>query len=174
MVQDAGSAREVKTFVSSARKEQAMLPLLKEPQWELTWPESLHRFRREMDNWFGRFLTNGGGEERNWFALPVNVAESENAFEVSVDLPGFKADEVNVELHDGVLNITGERRHESQEEGKTWHRVERRYGQFQRSVNLGHDVDANKVQAHYKDGVLNVTVPKSEASKPKKISVKAE
>lgn len=150
-----------------------MLPILKEPQWELTWPESYHRFRREMDNWFGRFLGNGG-EERNFFALPVNVSETEHAFEVSVDLPGFKSEEVNVEFHDGVLDITGERKHESQDEGKTWHRVERRFGQFRRSITLGHDVDAEKVQAHYKDGVLNVTVPKSEASKPRKIAVKAE
>ncbi|MEX0718004.1 MAG: Hsp20/alpha crystallin family protein [Planctomycetaceae bacterium] len=107
-----------------------------------------------------------------WFAPECNLAESETEYEVTLDLPGLKPDDFNVELQHGDLWITGERKHEAEQKGKTWHRVERQYGQFRKMIRLGEDVDPEGIDAQYRDGVLRITVPKTEISKPKKIAVK--
>jgi len=122
-----------------------------------------------------RLMQNLGdwdGGEPGYFVPRINVLETSNGYEVSVDLPGMKADEFNVELREGQLWITGERHHEAAESGKTFHRIERSFGKFRRVIALGSDVDASKVEAQYQDGVLVVTVPKAETVLPKRIHVK--
>jgi HSP20 family protein len=133
--------------------------------------------RREMDNLFDRIWTDGGND-RNWNSLEVfnpqaNIAETENTYEVSLELPGMKPEEVTVELKDGQLWISGEKKEEHEENDKRYHSIERRYGRFQRVMNLGGAVDEEHIDASFKDGVLTVTVPKSEAAKPKRIEVKS-
>lgn len=126
-------------------------------------------FRRE----FGRFAEGLFDDAAGaLFAPRVNFVETETGYEITADLPGMKPEDVHVEFRDGHLWITGERTDETQEEGKTYHRVERRYGQFRRVVALGNEVDADKVVAKYKDGVLTIDVPKIAAVQPKKIEVK--
>ncbi|MBP85153.1 MAG: heat-shock protein [Planctomycetaceae bacterium] len=106
------------------------------------------------------------------FAPRVNIAETESGYEVIGDLPGMKPEDVNVEFRDGHLWITGERKDETEEEGKTFHRVERRFGQFRRIISLGNEVDGDKIEASYKDGVLTIHIPKVAAVQPKRIEVK--
>ncbi len=133
-------------------------------------------FRREMDQLFNRFFEGENGGETNQvstWAPRLNLSETESAYEVSVDLPGLTPDAVNVELRHGDLWITGERRGESDEKGRTWHRVECNSGQFRRAVRLGDDVDPGNVQAEYRDGVLHITVPKSETARTKRIEIKS-
>jgi HSP20 family protein len=126
-----------------------------------------------MDHFMERFMgPDDGGTVSQFFAPETNLAETENAYEITVDLPGLKPDDFNLEFNDGQLWITGERKQEKEEKSKTYHRVERSYGQFRRGVSLGPDVDAEKIDASYKDGVLTVIVPKAEAAHPKKIEVK--
>ena len=103
----------------------------------------------------------------------ANVAETDAGYDVSVDLPGLKPEDFNVELRHGDLWISGERSEEREESGRTWHRVERHFGQFRRVIRLGDDVNPEGVDAEYKDGVLRVHIPKSEAAKSRKIEVKA-
>lgn len=133
-------------------------------------------FRKEMDDLMGRFFTGDNGGEvsqmANW-SPRLNLSETEGQYEISLDLPGVKPDEVNVELRHGDLWITGTRQGESEEQDKTWHRVERYYGQFRRVIRLGDDVDADNVDAEYKDGVLHVTVPKTAEAQAKKITIKS-
>jgi HSP20 family protein len=131
-------------------------------------------FRREVDSLMDRFFQgeNGGGELALW-SPRVNVAETDEQYQVEVDLPGLKPEEFHVELRHGDLWITGDRKHESEEKGKTWHRVERFVGEFRRVIRLGDDVDPENVDAEYHDGVLHITVGKSEAAKTKRIEVKA-
>ena len=135
----------------------------------------LDDFRKEMDQLFHRF---GGGEDggemapAQW-APRLNVSETDTEYEVVVDLPGLKPEEVSVELRQGDLWVTGERKSETEQKGKTWHRVERSYGQFRRVVRLGDDVAPDKVTAEYKDGVLQIVVPKAEQAKTKKIEIKS-
>ena len=101
----------------------------------------------------------------------ANLAETESAYELSVDLPGIDANDVTVELNDGNLIVAGERKSESEEDSKTFHRVERRYGKFRRVLAIPSPVDENQITAEYKDGVLHVVLPKSEKVKVKKIVV---
>ena len=130
-------------------------------------------FRREFDQVVSRFF-NGADEQGVAFWTPrTDLAETESGYDVSLDLPGLKPDEFDVELRHGDLWITGRRHDEHEESGKTWHRVERHNGQFRRVIRLGDDVNPEGVNAEYKDGVLRIHVPKSEAAKSRKIEVKA-
>ena len=115
--------------------------------------------------------TNGGAKE--WYSPHLNVVESESGYEISLDVPGLKSEEFNIEFKDGQLWVTGERKTHKEEEGKTYHRVERRFGSFRRVVSLPVDVSADKIEAAYQDGVLTVSVPKSPTAMPRKISVKS-
>lgn len=141
--------------------------------WKNRLPGLFDDFEREMSTLMSRFGNLGGGAElRSEFGPMANIAESDTEYEVTVDLPGLTPDEINVEFKHGDLWITGERKQESEEEGKRYHRVERRYGQFQRVLPLGDDVDAEHVDAQYKDGVLRLVIPKTETSQTKRITVK--
>jgi len=142
--------------------------------WDVETPRLFDDFRREMNqlvsNFFGR---EDGGREGAWFTPRTNIAETDKSYELTLDLPGMKPDEFDIELKEGQLWVTGERKQEKEEKGKTFHRIERQHGQFRRIIPLDLPVDADKVEAEYKDGVLHVTVPKSETAKPKRIEVKA-
>ena len=133
----------------------------------------LDMFCREMDDFVGRI-----GDVENWkeemsgFVPRTNVAESDTGYELSLDVPGMSAGDFSIELHEGRLTITGERKPEPQEEGKKYHCLERVHGKFRRSFNLGQDVDANNVAAEYADGVLRVNVAKTVKAQPTKIEVK--
>lgn len=104
------------------------------------------------------------------FTPYANLAETEKGFELTLDLPGIQADEVSVELNDDQLTVSGERKADS-EEGKTYHRMERRYGKFRRVLSIPAPVNEDAITADYRDGVLTVLLPKSEKVKPKKISI---
>jgi HSP20 family protein len=135
-------------------------------------PRIFESFRHEMDRLMDRFFHTDGGEV-GWFSPRTNLAETESCYEVSLDLPGMKAEDVNIELRDNELWITGERKEEKEEKGKAYHRIERQYGQFRRVIPLATPVEGDKVSAEYKDGVLRITVPKSEKARPKRIEVKS-
>ncbi len=131
--------------------------------------------RREMDNLLTRFFTGEDGGEASQIAVwapRLNLSETDKEYEVTVDLPGMKPEDIQIELRQGDLWITGERKAETEEKGKTWHRVERFYGQFRRVVRLGDDVDPENVEAEYKDGVLKITVPKAPTAQTKRIEIK--
>jgi HSP20 family protein len=106
------------------------------------------------------------------WAPAVDIQETDNEFAVKADLPDVKKEDVKVELADGVLTIEGERKQEKEEKGKKFHRVERQYGQFIRRFALPTEVDAAKVKADFKDGVLNVHLPKSPNGKQKTVEIK--
>src|SRR5687767_2515515 len=148
----------------------SMIPLI---PWTRRVSESFGRLENEMANFMDRFF---GGEER-WgdgpreFNPRMDLVETEGGFEISVELPGMKAEDFHVEFRDGALWVSGERKEATEEKGKTFHRVERHFGHFHRMIPLPGTVDEDNVQASYKDGVLAIYVPKSEAAKPKQISV---
>jgi HSP20 family protein len=111
-----------------------------------------------------------------WGAAPVpkvDVAETEDSVHVTAELPGMKEDDIDVTLSDGNLVIRGEKKAEKEDKQKNYYRVERSYGSFQRSIPLPAEVDDQKVDASFKDGVLNIILPKVAPSKSgKKITVK--
>jgi HSP20 family protein len=126
---------------------------------------------------FGR-LTNLQDELDRLFESPLrawapvlDVREDADNFVIRAELPGLKREEIDVSLQDDTLVISGERKVEKVEEGVEVHRQERYYGKFQRTLTLPEPVAADKVKAEYKDGVLSITLPKTEQAKPKKIDV---
>lgn len=106
------------------------------------------------------------------FMPPVDIQETDNEFIVKADLPEVKKEEVKVHLENGVLAIEGERHQEKEEKGKRFHKVERDYGKFVRRFAMPTEIDPEKVRAEFKDGVLNVVLPKAASAKPKMIDVK--
>jgi len=102
----------------------------------------------------------------------VDISETENEYQIKAEIPDVKKEDVKVTLEDGVLTIQGERKHEKEERGKKYHRIERSYGSFVRTFSLPDVIDDEKVMAEFKDGVLNLHLPKSEKAKPKAIEVK--
>ena len=90
-----------------------------------------------------------------------------------MDVPGLKPEEIEIQLNNGILTVSGERREEKEEKGKTFHRIERRHGSFSRSVTLPAAVAEDKVDAQCHDGVLTITLQKTEEAKSRKIKVKS-
>ena len=111
------------------------------------------------------------GEETE-FAPAFDVSETEKELIVKAEVPGMDKKDININLSDGLLTITGEKKHEKKEEDENYHCFERRYGKFSRTMRLPTEVETEKVDAVYKDGVLTITLPKTETVKPKKIEIK--
>lgn len=107
----------------------------------------------------------------NW-EPPVDIQETETEFVLKADLPDVKREDVHVEFDDGVLSVEGERKQEKEEKGKRFHKVERAYGKFVRRFALPTDVDGAHAKAEFKDGVLNVHLPKTATAKATAIEVK--
>lgn len=108
-------------------------------------------------------------------APDADVIESENEIRVIVEMPGLKAEDVEISLESNVLTITGEKREERTEgdERHTWHLSERRYGRFSRSFILPRDVEQDQIQARFEDGVLTMTIPKSERARRRRIEIQS-
>ncbi len=132
----------------------------------------------EFDNLFQGFFRplrrvgEGAPAGAEGIAPALDVIERENEYLVRAEMPGVNKDNIEVTLADGVLTIAGESRQESEEkEGERLIRRERRYGKYTRTLRVGTQVDEKNVKAAYKDGILEVTLPKAEEVKPKKITV---
>jgi HSP20 family protein len=152
----------------------SMLPdLFRRPSGGMDVFRTLHR---EIDQLFDDF-TRGFPTFGDAGVMPVNLdlAETDKAFEVTAELPGAKPEDVDITLSDGILTVKGEKKSERDEKQKNYHMIERSYGAFQRSFRLPAEVDSNKVQARFENGLLKITLPKvAEAqSKVKKIEVKS-
>jgi HSP20 family protein len=141
-----------------------------------TWEpfKELVGLRDDMDRLFETFFGNLP-ERKDWFWAPViDVAENNGNIEVKAELPGINKDDLKISVRDNVLSISGERKQESETKDKKFHRIERSYGKFNRIISLPADVDADKIKAIYKDGVLSITLPKPESMKTKEIDVEVK
>jgi HSP20 family protein len=124
---------------------------------------------RVMGDVFGRRY----GEEGTLpWAPPVDIEETTDHYLVRAELPGMKQDEIKITVEDNRLVIRGEKRRDEEETGKNYHRVERVFGQFERAFTLTHAVRQDRIEAIYKDGVLEVQLPKAEEAKAREIPVK--
>ena len=134
--------------------------------------------RDEMNNLFDSFFSGWpeprkGLLEGEW-APSIDVAETEDEITVTAELPGVKQEEVDITIADDVLTLKGEKKEEKEVKEKNYHRIERSYGSFQRSIALPTGVQADKAKATYKAGILKITVPKVEEAKPKQIKIDVE
>jgi HSP20 family protein len=135
---------------------------------------ALARPRRDLFDLFLDDLTlpDFWTTEKGWMPA-FDVSETENEIVVKAELPGMDVKDIDIALTDGLLTIKGEREMEKEDKEENYHRIERQFGSFSRSLNLGTKVRADGIEAGYKDGILTVTLPKAEESKPKKIEVKS-
>jgi len=138
--------------------------------------QELTGLRKDMDRLFDRFFEDWPVRFRptdgHW-APSVDVSETAKEVIVKGELPGMDPKDIDVAVSGNVLSIRGERKKEQEEKGENFHRVERSYGAFARSIRLPVEVDGNKVKASYKDGVLSISLPKTKDTATKKIEVKA-
>jgi len=135
----------------------------------------LGQFHRDMDRLFDMSFGGRGADtlfESGW-APAVDVVQENDRFHVRFDLPGMKRDEIEITLHGDTLTISGEKKRESEVKEDSYYRAERYFGKFSRSLVLPTSVSADKIEATYKDGVLDVVVPKTEEAKPKQIKIQS-
>ncbi|HXV33084.1 MAG TPA: Hsp20/alpha crystallin family protein [Gaiellaceae bacterium] len=133
----------------------------------------LAALQNEMSRWMGGLsggVAPGNGQSSTW--LPsVDVWETEDELVLSFDLPGIDEDAIAVELDDDVLTVSGERERTSEHSGERFYRFERRFGTFSRSVTLPSGVKEEAISADYRNGVLEIRIPKPEEQKPRRIKV---
>ena len=136
----------------------------------------LSPFRKEMDRLWNRFLgeTPFARTFNEMWSPSVDISETKDDFVVKAELPGLEAKDVNVSISGNVLTIKGEKKAEEEEKDEHYHRVERYSGSFQRVFQLPSGVKADKVEANFDKGVLEVTLPKVEEAKKKEIEVKVK
>jgi HSP20 family protein len=145
-------------------------------RWEPV--RELNTIQNEMNRLFNTFFEPGGAQggppaaSRRWLPA-MDLVESGDEFVLRADLPGLSEDDVNIELEDNVLTISGERKSEHEERKEGYYRLERASGSFSRSLTLPEGVDPEKVRASFDRGVLEVRIPKPEERKPRKVTISA-
>lgn len=126
---------------------------------------------RLFDDAFTRPISLRDGD---WTSPAVDMYQTDDEVVVKAAIPGFKADEVQINVTGDVLTLRGETKHEDEKKDKAWHIREQRWGSFERSIALPTEVTADKAVADFENGILTITLPKAEEVKPKTISVKAK
>jgi HSP20 family protein len=161
--------REVKTQLPNLKKGGVFMAI---KRWRPF--RDLVSVRDEMnklfDDFFGRLPMRMEEMERMW-APNVDVSETKDDIIVIAEIPGMTKDDIKVTLHENILTLSGEKQQEKEEKETNYHRVERSYGSFSRSFDLPTKVQFDKIKANYQDGILKITLPKSEEVKPKEIPI---
>ena len=131
----------------------------------------LHRMADQLfGEFFGRTPSKMAATEARWSPM-VDVHETDEGIRLVADLPGIKQEDIQVSIEGDTLTLKGERKRDAEVKEDQYYRVERSYGVFQRSILLPSVVDSNKVKATYRDGVLEILLPKKEEAKPKEIKI---
>ncbi len=146
----------------------------REPRQLVPFFRPFEMFRHDFDDMFGRLITDWDAKWTNGaLKAACDVSESADAFEIRMDVPGIKPEDITVQVTGDTVHVFGERKEEKEEMEKTFHRVERRSGKFSETIMLPVGVKNEGVQAEFHDGVLTVTLPKAETSKTHTVKVKA-
>ncbi len=145
----------------------ALVPIHKRPRNELA------RLHGEMDDLFDSFFKGLGRPLTGYKAWPtIDVADKDDAVVVRAEVPGCKAEDIDISVYGNTLTISGEKKESKEEKEKGYYHVESSYGSFRREIALPTDVDEDKIDAVCKDGVLSITLPKAEKTKAVKVKVK--
>ncbi|HEV2771660.1 MAG TPA: Hsp20/alpha crystallin family protein [Thermoleophilaceae bacterium] len=127
-------------------------------------------FSTDVGRLFNTLLAPETGRSQRW-SPAMDLVEAEDHYLLRADLPGMGEDDVSIEINDNVLTVSGERRDEQEHQGQGWHRVERTFGRFSRSLALPEGVDPDAVAASFDRGVLSIRVPKPEQRKPRRVAI---
>ena len=104
----------------------------------------------------------------------MDIGETDNAITIKAEVPGCKAEDIDISVHGNTLTVSGEKKHEEEKKEKDYYHAERSYGSFRRNLTLSAELDADEIEASCKDGVLTITLPKSEKAKAVKVKVKGQ
>lgn len=136
---------------------------------------------REMEDMFDRYTSKLGWPRLSHEGFPtsdwspkVDIVETDKEYTIKAELPEVNKEDIKVNIEDGELCLSGERKQEKEEKGKKFHRIERYYGSFMRSFTLPGNIDAGNIKANFKDGMLNLSLPKTAEAKPKTSEVKIQ
>lgn len=132
--------------------------------------EEMAGFRRLFDQPFEALLQSGSPAEMPWRPL-ADVSETKDGFSVKVELPGMKQEDIAVSMEENVLSVKGERKHETETNEEDYSRIERVHGAFERQFTFPATVDMDRIHATYRDGVLEIRLPKKEEAKPKTVKI---
>jgi HSP20 family protein len=145
------------------------------PFRELAPFREFERMRKEMDRLWDSFFERRprAGEIGEWYPS-LDVAETKDDLVIKAEVPGMDVKDIDISLSNGVLTIKGEKKQEKEEKEENYHLLERSYGSFTRSVQLPKEIQSDKINASYKNGILKIVLPKSEEAKKKEIKIKVE
>ena len=141
------------------------MTLVRKTPWQ-----DLETLQHRLSDIFGETPFSSTQENGHW-APAVDIREAEDALLMQVELPGIDKEDIALEVKDGVLTVSGERRYEKNVAEENVHRIERAYGKFTRSFSLPRNIDAEKVEASMNNGILEVRLPKHDSAKPKAIAI---
>jgi HSP20 family protein len=127
--------------------------------------------RADMDKVFKTFFSGFPEEREGYWAPVIDIEEDKDNIVVKVEIPGMRKDDIKIAVHGNMLSVSGERKQENEVKDKTYHRIERAYGKFSRIITLPSEIDADKIRASYKDGLLKINLPKMESMKPRQIDI---
>lgn len=130
----------------------------------------LTALQTEFNRLFSRVMGGDVAERQSW-TPSIDIIETDDSIKLKAELAGMDPADINIEVQDNVLTVSGERRFQEEVKEDKYYRIERRYGAFSRSIALPQTVDEDKIEAKYENGILEVIVPKVETAKPKKIKV---
>jgi HSP20 family protein len=135
--------------------------------------EQLESMRQQMDRWYEDMSSSPFQNAMAGVFPLINLSEDKDSYYLRAELPGVKSEELDIQVTGGTISISGERKIAAEAENVKYHRREREAEKFSRAFTLPSDIDNTKVEADLKDGILTVTIPKAEATKPKQITVKS-
>ena len=136
--------------------------------------DSVSSLQRDVNDFFKRFESEDELECRGSWIPSMDISETDNAVKLYAELPGVAKQDIKITVKEGVLSISGERKRQAEQEQEKFYRIERKFGEFCRQFQLTSKVDSSKVSASFKDGVLELTLPKREEAKAKVITIKTE
>ncbi len=139
------------------------------PMRTADYPAVPRTFSNLLDDFFNDVVASDSGR---LYVPSMDVSETDSHYHIQVSLPGMKKDEINIDLEDRRLTITGERKEETEDKGRKFHVRETRYGQFERTVMLPNNINQDKIDARFEDGILNLDIEKKEKQVNKQIKVK--
>lgn len=128
-------------------------------------------FPRRFSDVLDEFFNDAVATNRDSFVPGVDITETDDAYQVTVELPGMKKDDINISLENNQLTVSGERKFKNEDKNKKYHRVESRFGKFSRTFTLPQNVDEESINAKYEDGLLKIAIQKAEDKVSKKIEI---
>jgi HSP20 family protein len=141
-------------------------------------PSEVLNMQREINRMFDGFFRGGADDEGQMFlsswSPATDIVEHENEYVVNLELPGVDKDDVKITMQENLLTIRGQKKEEKESNGSQYRRVERSYGEFQRTFQLPSSVKSDRIEAAYRDGILTVSLPKAEEARSKQIEVKVK